>query len=697
MTVDTKANLLARANQVRTETGGYANTASRLGGLFRDIIDSLFGSVGRYSVVAQGADPAGGNDPSAAFAAAAALAASTGGTVYVPKGTYGTGADWSFALPSGVTLEGDGDQSILRNCYVSAIGTAGSEIVFTAPAVKGATTISIPATGLTDAWLRLASCINMQSTDAGRDQLGHDAAAAGFFAEYVQVKTGNASTADLLGGTAWAYSNTPGGDSGSFTTSVARVMTFHEGGTIRKLKILGKNTGQNSSIFARFAKGLVVEDVSLDANDTTNQIVRFEYCLGCVVRGSRLVGKKNSVPAGSTANPIVFMSSQNCVASDCDIYNGGQGWDTDCVSNDATYRGGPSMYCGAINCRAIDNAADGFTSHWGCYGSFFEACSVKGSQRGIRIRDRGARVVNCRVRGPSGAGIGILIDEAAWWDAEVSENVVEGYLYNIQMTHSSTGYSTLQGLLGCGSTIIKGNTCRDAGDHGIYLNVAYTAATMCGPQVLHNEVHNPTTDGIRVSSYFNGTVLRGNRINGIASGNSALRYTANIKRLHIADLFAFNINAAGFALRGSSTSSFMTDAVTFPAGESEGQLYIGDVYTDAATPFQSIIRDTVSYLAPKRHGFGAFSTGMGNTGPTVERQTLGFYQRLGSSIGQTLLADTRDAANNFVTHQMVMRTSAADPNSVLTGSVGDIAVSTNTGAIWRKTSGTNTNTGWVTP
>jgi len=42
MTVDTKANLLTRANQVRTETGGFANTASRLGGLFRDIIDSLF-------------------------------------------------------------------------------------------------------------------------------------------------------------------------------------------------------------------------------------------------------------------------------------------------------------------------------------------------------------------------------------------------------------------------------------------------------------------------------------------------------------------------------------------------------------------------------------------------------------------------------------------------------------------------------
>ncbi len=652
-------------------------------------------NVKSYGAVGNGVAPA--EKEAQAFASAAAAAVAAKLPLYVPAGTYGDGNNWTFAVPSGLTVEGDGDASTLVNCYLTVSGTTGAEIPFTAPAVKGATSISIPATGLTGAWLRIASCINMQSTDAGRDQLGHAPFNYGFFAEFTQVKQGNLATADLLGGTTWAYSNTPGSQSNGFTTSAARVVAFNEGTTIRKLKLLGKNSLQNQSISATFAKGLIVDEVTVDANDLTNQNIRFLYCLDCHVVNSRIGGRKTSVPSGSTANPVEFMSSQACTAENCTIYNGNQGLDIDCVSGDSVYRGGPSMFCGAINCRAIGNATEGFTSHWGCFGSFFDTCTVVGSPRGIRIRDRGSRVTNCRMTGDSAAGIGILIDDAAWWDTEVSGNVIVGYQYNIQVSHSSPGYTTLQGLLACGSLLVSSNTCRDAGDHGIYLNASDTAATLCGPRVTDNEISNPTGDGIRVNSYFNGTVIDRNRINSIASGMSAVRWGANIKRLHVDRTHAYGIDAAGFALRGFSTSSFMTDAATFPAGESEAQLYVGEVYTDAAVPFQSIIRDVAAYAAPKRHGFGGFTSGMSNTGPTAERQTFGIYQRVGSSIGQTLLADTRDAANNFVTHQMVMRTSAADPNSVLTGAVGDIAVSTNTGAVWRKTSGTNTNTGWVTP
>lgn len=45
MTVVSKSDLLTRANQVRTETAGFANTASRMGGLLRDIVDSIMGPV----------------------------------------------------------------------------------------------------------------------------------------------------------------------------------------------------------------------------------------------------------------------------------------------------------------------------------------------------------------------------------------------------------------------------------------------------------------------------------------------------------------------------------------------------------------------------------------------------------------------------------------------------------------------------
>lgn len=643
-----------------------------------------------------GARPDGRGDPSSAFARAAAFAVANGGSVYAPAGVYGDGTNWTFALPDGVELVGDGTDSVLVNAFVTQTGSAGAEIPFTAPAAKGATSISIPATGLTNAWLRISSCINMQSTDAGVDQLGHDAAAMGFFAEFVQVKQGNLATADLMGATEWAYSNTPGPSSGTFTTSVARVITFATG-AIRRIAFRGKNTAQNHNVLLTFCKGFVLEEVYADSNDQTNQCVRGLYCLDVKVIASTLIGKKTTVPAGSTANMLVFLSSQGCTAEDCDLYNGNQGMDVDCIPNDATYRGGPSLFCGAINCRAYDNATEGFTSHFGCYGSFYSFCGVKGSPRGVRMRDRGSRAIGNRMVGASSAGIGLLIDNAAWWDVVVAANVIDGYLYNVQMTQSAAGYETLQGLLGCGSTIIRDNTCRGAGDHGIYLNVANTLASMCGPRLLDNEVNSPTNDAIRINAYFNGTVVRGNRINGIAAGGSAVRWGNNIARLHVADTFAFNVNAAGFGLRGPGTASFITDLVTFPTGEAAAQLYLGDLYTDAAVPFQSIIRNTAAYLAPRRHGFGAFSAGLNNTGPTVERDTFGIYQRLGASVGQTLLFDVRDEANAFTTHQAVMRTSAADPNTVLTGSIGDLAVSTNTGALWRKTSGTNTNTGWVTP
>jgi len=654
-------------------------------------------TTGLVDVTQYGARNDGVGDPSEGFRRAAVIAATVGGSVYAPRGVYGDGRNWVFDLPSGVELVGDGDGTQLVNLFVTNYGVAGDEIPFTAPAAKGATSIAIPADGLTDAWLRISSCINMQSTNAGDQQLGHDASAMGFFSEFVQVKQGNVASADLQGATVWPYSNTPGSDSGTFTTSVARVIQFAEASALRKVKFVGKNSLQNHNVLARFAQALLLDRVSFDSSDVTNQCIRFLYCLDCHVINCEIVGKKRSVPAGSTANPVVFMSSQSCTAHDSSIYNGNQGLDVDCIPNDQTYRGGPSMFCGASLCRGFNNATEGFTSHFGCYGSFFSTCSVTGSPRGVRVRDRGSRVSDCRLQGAAAAGVGVLVDNAAWWDAEVSDNVIDGYFYSVQQTQSAAGYEALQALLASGSTEIHHNTCRGAGDHGIYLNVAYALASMCGPAVYDNEIHSPVADGIRIGSYFNGANLRGNRVSGIRTGQSALRYSANIKRLHLGPIYALNVAAGGFAVRGPSTTTFMTDLAVFPGGEAEGQLYVGDVYTDAAVPFQSLIRDVAAYLAPRRTGFQAFTAGMGNVGPTSERQTFGIYQRIGSGIGQTLLVDTRDAANNFLTHQLVFRTAAADPNGVLTGSPGDLASSTATGALWRKTSGINTNTGWVTP
>ncbi len=637
-------------------------------------------------------------DPTAAFAAALAAASSVGGTVYVPHGTYGTGAGWTAALPSGVSLEGDGDASILVNCYMSATGSAGGEIAFAAPAAKGASTISIPATGLTGSWLRLSSCINMQSTDAGRDQLGHDPSAAGFLGEFVQVLVGSAGSATLSGGTVWPYSNTPGGDSGSFTTSVARAVTFHSG-SIRKVKFLGKNSAQNQNIQATLCKGLVIDDVTFDSNDITNQCVRFLYCLDCHVRDSRLVGKRTSVPAGSTANPFVMLSSQGCTGSGLSVYYGNQGVDIDCMPNDATYRGGPSIGCGVVNSQAFDCATDGFTSHWGCYGSFVENVRTSGCARGVRLRDRGSSVRGAKlVSSSAGVGIGVLVDNAATMDSEVTGCEIVGFLEGIQYDHSATGYATLESLLGNSLASAHDNKIRDCADHGIYLATAYTSATMVGPRIVDNDIQNCTDDAIQVNSYWNGTVVDRNRITTVPTTMGGVRYNANIKRLYIGTNHIFGVNATGFAVIGAGSASFMTDAVTFPAGEAEAFLYIAPQVTDAATGFVfgSVIRDVTAQLAPRVFGFGPTTAPLGTSGPTVERATWGIYQPLSGSTGLGPRIDVRDASNNFRTYQMTMR-GTGTPEAAVIGNIGDEYMDTATGNKYRKTSGTGTNTGWVTP
>ncbi len=628
-------------------------------------------------------------DPSAAFLAADAAAAAVGGTVYVPNGTYGTGANWTYALSSGVTLEGDGDTSVLRNCYVSCFGIAGNEIAFTAPAAKGATSISIPATGLTGAWLRISSCINMQSTNAGRDQLGHDAAAMGFFSEYVQVLSGGASSATLSGALVWAYSNTPGGDSGSFTTSAARVVTFHESARIRKIKLLGKNSAQNHSIEARFARDLIIEDVTADCDDITNQIIRLRYCLDCHVVDGKYIGKRTSVPAGSTANPIVLLSSQACTVNGASIYYGNQGVDIDCMSNDTTYRGGPSINCGIVDCQAFSCATDGFTSHWGCYGSFIDNPRVTGSPRGVRIRDRGASVRGGKLVNGAGTGIGVLVDNAATCDSSVAEVEIVGYLEGIQYDHSATGYATLEALLGGSLASARNNKIRDCADHGIYLNTAYTSATMVGPRLENNSIQNCTDDSIQVNSYWNGTIIDKNRITGVPATVGGIRWNANIKRLYVGENHIYGVNATGLALIGAGTASFMTDTTTFPLGEAEAFLYIGRIFTDAASGFVfgSIIRNVSAYALGQVQGYGPCVSQLGTSSATAERQTFGVYLS-----GGMLRSDARDTSNNFSTHIQVL-TGTADPTAGagVVATMPALYIRTSTGVLYTKTNTGDTN------
>lgn len=588
---------------VPVEIGGVLSRASK---------SQLTGVIGfnRFDVTASpfNADPTGVEDPTAAFVAADAAAALVGGTVYVPKGTYTNGSGWSYAQSSNVTLEGDGAGSVMYLCHHTRSGTPGAAIPFTAPAAKGAYSISIPASGLTNEWLRISSVVNCQSTDAGIDQLGDRASDRSFFAEFVQVKTGSVGTAVLYRGTEFAYSNTPGADSGSFTTSVARQVTFNNGGGVRNIKFLGVASGQTEIALFSWCKDFVIEDsVIYDTNDQSAYAISFEYCLD-ITLNARVVGKRTSVSL-SQQNPVHISSCTNVRGGrGLRVFGGYQGVDVTYPVQDNTYRGGPSIDCGADFAVAEGYEVDGFTSHGGCLRTTFRDCEARGGasgSNGFRIRSRGDRVIGGMAMGFGAAGAGVKVHEFALFDCDVSGVDVRGFSNNIELDYAATTMAAVRALLGGSSATVRNNKLSDAAANGIALLDSPALATMIGPRIDDNDILSSGGDGIDIGAYVNGVVLGTNRITGVPAGGRGVRYTTNTKRLNIGTQHIYNVNAAGFAIGGASVVNMMTDLTTFPAGNAEAQLYIAPQYTDAATPYTGIRRGDAAYLKATTPGNGA--------------------------------------------------------------------------------------------
>jgi hypothetical protein len=429
--------------------------------------DLLKGREARFNVMDYGATGLGVADETTPFGLALAAAALVGGTVFVPKGAYNLP---TLALPSGVSLEGDGESSVLLNCHLTCTGTTGEEIPFTAPALKGATSIAIPATGLNNAWLRLASVINSQSPDAGVDQLGTNISNRSFFAEFVRVKTGAASSATLYGSLIFPYSNTPGPDSHTFTTSVARVVTFHEGSVVRRIKFLGRSGSATEQVRLQFCRGLVIEDCTFDNDDKDTHLIRMLHSLDCEVIRPRGFGKRTSV-TGAVHNGIVITSSQSCMIRGGMVQFCYQPVDVTYAVGDSAYRGGPSIACGASGTYAKDAFLDGFTSHYGCFQSIFEDVVVTGaSNYGLRIRGRQDRVSGARISGLGVAGSGLLISNAAAVDSQVTGCRVDGGLYGLVYTHPDVGLEALEALFACGACEVSGNLFRNNSGYGVFLD-----------------------------------------------------------------------------------------------------------------------------------------------------------------------------------------------------------------------------------
>lgn len=518
------------------------------------------------------------------------------------------------------------DAAALLQVRIVAAGSAGAALALTNPAVAGALALDLDGSTIDDGdYLRVASCINCNSTDAGAKQLGDREADYSAFAEFVQVDETAPTSVTLRGSILWDYSNTPGADShGSWTGSVARVVSFHEGGRIEGGRITGRYSTSVEIVHLSWCRDFQISNVVVDVDGDVTQCVAMEYCLDCHVDGGRMVGAMN--PGSSAGIPFAMQSCQSCSGrGGLAIEAGYQGLDVTYSVGDTTYRGGPSIKCGGNQVHARYQSVDGFTTHPGCYDSTFVDCHASHNTRGFRLRSRGDKAVACTASGPeTGGGFGFYLDDCAI-DAQLVACRAQGFSYGFATTFDNADYATLRALLDTGPTLL-GCHSRGAFAHGFIALTAFTTAARIGPRFVDCTADGPGTDGFRIQSYNSGAVIKGCWATNIGDGNSGFRFEADSARLHIADNHAYNVHSGGFALRGPTT--MITDATTFPGGESDALIYLGELHTDAATP----------------------TTGM-PAGSAIVQSVKPFAQPLsvGSSSGLTIAAGAITATGSYHT------------------------------------------------
>jgi hypothetical protein len=534
--------------------------------------------------------------------------AAGGGRVLIPDGEYECGSG-DILLKSNIMLD-FAPGAILNEPHITATGTVGSEIPFTSPALRGASSIALATSSLANGdWLRIASIVHAFSADAGVWQLGHQEEFANYLAEFVRVAdASDPAEAVLVNSTAFPYSNTPGGDSDAgFANqcSVAMKVTFIENVRLKGLRTRGKQASALVGVVhLTYCRDVVLEDCELIADENESTVLaRMTQCLDCHIRGSRVSGRRRDIPATSGATPVLFETCQGCTLNDVTIEGGFQGLDISWGGTGAVNRGGPSIACGAVNCRSYGASSDGFTTHDGNYANFFRGCTVFGSHFGVRIRSRADEIANCTIigGGDDSGDVGIYVYQGAAVDCDVHDNVVQGthrgMVFDLQTALFSSEYIALIDLIG-NNAHFHDNKLYDCASHSVDIAEVDTTNKIVGPRLINTEIHRPSLYGVYVRSYANGTVIRGLFVHGLTGTNYGIRYEANIKRLHIDDVHCYGGAAGAVPIVGPSTSTFLTDATTFPAGEAEAFLHIGAVYSDASTKSSSVIRDADAFLRP---------------------------------------------------------------------------------------------------
>lgn len=590
-------------------------------------------SVG-VNVRAYGAVGDGVTNDLAAFQAAVDSGAQA---VSVPDGDYLLAG--TLVLPAGVELVGTSRTgAVLIGARITVDGSFGSEVGLSSAAAAGDTTISFTTTGLAAGdYLRLVSCINASTSDAGVDQLGAINLAC-YFGEFVRAKTVAVGSITLVNGVTFPYSTTPGASSGTRTNSTARKVSFAEGGAVRGLTFSGPWSTTAPVIQATVAKDFWVEDCRFNLAAYGVRALDALDCLGGGMRKSFVVRDpfSSAVMTSTSWNSVIFRGCTETAVDDCEFDGGNQLVDFTFRITGATEPAAvPSIGCVARNNRA-KNAFEGFTTHENAYACKFLGNVVTGCERGIRNRSKRTIISGNALTGPGvSAGIGIYNYGGFTDGTLIANNTVEGRQYGIDLDTNNSDGTPIQP----GRTLVIGNDVSKCAT-GIFF-AGGTASAIQRPSIVKgNIVRECTGNGIEVGSYNCGAVVEGNIILGPFGGSATagIRYGANSTDVKIKNNVLVGLGAV-FGIRGNSTASIITDTTTFPLGNAEARLVIeGNEFIGhtAGNETTGIVRDATAYVSE-----------LG--GSTAFRRLVGqqVVRQLGSVAGSLIAAQTSAGVDVF--------------------------------------------------
>lgn len=535
-------------------------------------------SLARLGVVADGTDQTAAiNAIMAEYGARSYRVSRNGGATVLASGR--------LLMPAGAWLVLDDDVT-LNVGQIVWLGTESAEAAFTAEITRGATAIPFTTASISglavDDYLMLVGCLSAMSADAGPAQLGYKPSQNKvFFGEYVRVAAVAPGAATIYRGTHWDYTNTPGPDSGTRTTSTARKINWTgggiRGGTIvcntgytpvafdgAADAILGSN--RLGLILALYAKDFRVVGCRIEMGAIHRYGVQLVRCLDPRAVDNVLVREPHlTSDAGDYRNNgYVCQETHGFIGTLNTVDGGFQAFDSDYLG---TY-GIVHMNNRWIG-NTIRNAGEGGTTHPGGTGHAIDGNIMQNVSSMARIRTPSTSC--CDNQATAGnAGNGVFVHDGFFDGSRIARNFIDGFDYAIYVDWASTGVSN------GGTLMVEDNQI--AHSRGIFVEPsAIEDADRRAVLIRRNTVTAPLRAHIQIGAYANGSVVEHNICAGQPTSYSVSYPAAIIIDGNIAELTIgcnrFDDIGPLYALGGPG-DTILTDATTWPGGDAEANWVI---------------------------------------------------------------------------------------------------------------------------